>query len=64
MAYVLRGESLFKGELSDEFGIECQREDDPHQFYIAIAQRVGFDTDQLPVEPGRTVTADLLIERQ
>ena len=35
---ILRGESLFKGELSDEFGIECQREDDPHQFYIAIMQ--------------------------
>jgi hypothetical protein len=35
---ILRGESLFKGELSDEFGIECKRDDDPHQFYIAIMQ--------------------------
>jgi len=29
---------FLKGELSDEFGIKCQQEDDPHQFYIAIMQ--------------------------
>ena len=36
---VLRGESLFNGELSDIFGLEWQRENkDPHPFFISILQ--------------------------
>ena len=36
---ILRGESLFHGELSDLFGLEWQRKDhDPHPFFLSILQ--------------------------